>query len=84
MCEFWLDRLVTGVTGVRLPNLKNFRTRILSRFENFGIGAESESEKVTPATSGVHHRWPWMRSAGGDSRRILRFSLGSGPGAKIF
>ena len=28
-------------------------------------------------------RWPWIRRAGVDSDRILRFSYGSGPGVKV-
>jgi len=42
--------IVAGVrTGVGFSNLKNSRTG----FKHFGTGAESESEKVTPPTSGV-------------------------------
>jgi len=29
-----------------------------------------------------HQRWPWIRSAGVDSSRILRFSFGPGSGVK--
>ena len=41
-------------TGVRFSNLKNSRTGSGPGFKKFGTGAESESEKVTPANSGTH------------------------------
>ena len=43
--------IVAGVwTGVGFSNLKNCWNRTGPGFQNFGTGAESESEKVTPAT----------------------------------
>jgi len=33
---------------------------------------------TTYASSSVRQRWPWIRSAGVDSGRILRFSFGPG------
>jgi len=45
--------MVAGVwTGVGCSKLKNCRTRI--RYKIFVTGAESESEKVTPATSDIY------------------------------
>ena len=44
---------------------------------------------TTPAPRASHHlnpalqRWPWIRSAGVDSDRILCFSVGPGSGVKI-
>ena len=58
--------IVAGVsTGVGFSNLKNCRTRIQTRMQNFGTGTESESEKVTPATSDystVVHKIPILES----------------------
>jgi len=58
--------IVCGIsTGVGFSNLKNCRTRIRSRIQNFGTGTESESEKLTPATSDystVVHRIPILES----------------------
>jgi len=41
-------------TGVGLSNLKNSGPGSGPGFKNFGTRAYSESEKVTPATSGVY------------------------------
>jgi len=54
MGKLLVGSMAAGVwTGVGFSNLKNFLTQTRTGFQNFVTGAESESEKVTPATFGM-------------------------------
>jgi len=44
------------------------------RFKNFGTGAESESEKVTPATSDTHNITLCMREVGNFESQKFHFT----------